>query len=81
LGTKYGEQPARDVLRKQGRSVAGTSRAIGIGHGHFRQALAGRVRPSMELRDKLPAWLGVPLHELFTERALRPPLERLDRAS
>jgi transcriptional regulator with XRE-family HTH domain len=69
----YGKQPGREVLRSQGRTVAGTARRIGVDRQHLTQTLAGRIRPSMQVRNELPAFLGVPLSELFTESALAPP--------
>ena len=69
----YGEQPGREVLRQQGRTIAGTARRIGVNRQHLQQALWGRIRPSEQVRNELPAFLGVPLNELFTEHALAPP--------
>jgi transcriptional regulator with XRE-family HTH domain len=69
----YGWQPGREVLRQQGRTVAGTARRIGVNRQHLVQALEGRIRPSMQVRNELPAFLGVPLSELFNEDALASP--------
>jgi transcriptional regulator with XRE-family HTH domain len=69
----YGRQPGREVLREQGRTVAGVARRIDVNPQHLVQSLSGRIRPSTDVRNKLPAFLGVPLSELFTEEALATP--------
>ena len=69
----YGVQPGREVLRQQARTVSGVAQCIGVDRQHLRQALWGRIRPSEKVRNELPAFLGVPLNELFTECALAPP--------
>jgi transcriptional regulator with XRE-family HTH domain len=79
--TRFGTQAGHRILLIQGRTITGTARYLGVNQAHLYQALAGRCRPNAELRAKLPELLGVPLDELFTEDALRPPLERLSRVS
>ena len=69
----FGRQPAHGIIRDQGRTVAGTARRIGVDRQHLSHALGGRIRPSEQVRSELPAFLGVPLHKLFTEDALALP--------
>jgi transcriptional regulator with XRE-family HTH domain len=77
--TKFGTQPGHQILFSQGRTVSAVARILGIAESHLAKALSGRVRPSHEVRERLPEFLGVPLHDLFTEDALQPPAERLSK--
>jgi transcriptional regulator with XRE-family HTH domain len=82
LPTKYGTQPAHQIVFAQGRTIAAVARILRISEVHLKLALSGRIRPNYEVRERLPEFLGVPLEELFTEDALEPPREFLSsRAS
>lgn len=63
-------QPASDVIKAQGRTVAATARWIGCTYGHLGSALLGIVAPSPIVRELLPKLLECPLEELFTEELL-----------
>jgi transcriptional regulator with XRE-family HTH domain len=71
----FGKQPAHAILRAQGRTITGTARAIGVNPSHMHYALRGKVRPSVRIREKLPALLGIPLSELFDEEPLSLPFD------
>jgi transcriptional regulator with XRE-family HTH domain len=77
IKTRFGSQPGHKTLLSQGRTVSASARVLGIAEAHLHGALSGRIRPSHEVREKLPEFLGVPLNELFTEDALGPPRELL----
>jgi hypothetical protein len=65
-----GPQPARQHLYDQRWPVARAARELGVSHTHLVNCLLGRCSPSPEVRDKLPAMLGLPLSELFTEESI-----------
>ncbi len=65
------KQPAYYLIKEQGRSVGVISRVIDVPYLHLRQAVYGMVRPSQEVRDRLPGLLGVPLDQLFEATHLR----------
>lgn len=69
----YGVQPGWEIMRSEGRTIAGTSRAIDVPYGVLRTALLGIVRPNEHIRERLPEFLGRDLTELFTEDAIREP--------
>ncbi|HZN70583.1 MAG TPA: helix-turn-helix transcriptional regulator [Micromonosporaceae bacterium] len=71
--TRFGRQPARDVIFLKRWSVVGLAAELGVKHAHLNQAIRGRVRPAPRLRERLPELLGVPLEELFTAEALERP--------
>lgn len=70
-----GIQAARAVLRAQRYTTRQAAEAIGVDHGHLARAVSGRVRPSNEIRERLPELLGVPLEELFDSASLALPYE------
>ena len=73
---RFGEQPGRAVLLRQGCTITGTARVIGVQPSHLSQALRGRIKPNVRVRRQLPVLLGVPLDELFDEAMLKLPLEK-----
>lgn len=72
-------QGAYYVMQAQARSVTKTARALGVDPTHLRDALYGRVRPSHELRERLPRFLSVDVHELWDDDHLVEPFVRRDR--
>lgn len=84
-----GLQPGREVVWRAGYTLAEFADLIGIQPtSHVGLALRGYVPPSEELRRVAPAFLGVPLQDLFTTeslaetcRPLPPSLRRRSRAS
>jgi transcriptional regulator with XRE-family HTH domain len=73
METIFGTQPLRLVLFQQ--DITGTKVAtdLDISYGHLRRVITGRCRPMDDVREKLPAYLGVPLEELFTPEVLAKP--------
>lgn len=68
--SKFGRQPGRDVIIRQGRTINGTARAIGVDHVHLKRALSGYVLPNPEVRRRLPAFLDVSKFECFNSDVL-----------
>lgn len=68
--TKFGEQPAKGIIRKRGTSVANVAVEIGVNHSHLNGALNGYVRPNEVVRERLPKLLGKRLDELFNPDVL-----------
>lgn len=71
--SRYGPQPARAVVSARGSSPERVAFAIGVKVNHLRFALEGRVRPGAAVRERLPAYLGLPLEELFTAESTAEP--------
>lgn len=66
-----GLQPGRNVVWRAGYTLAEFADLIGIQpSSHVGMALRGYVPPNEELRRVAPAFLGVPLEELFTAESL-----------
>jgi len=63
--SKYGRQPAADVIIDKGYTRVQVAEAIGVPITIFNNVLAGQQVPSDEVRDGLVAFLGVPLEMLF----------------
>jgi hypothetical protein len=73
METVFGYQPLRLELFKQHIDGTKAARDLGVSYGHLRRCITGRNRPCDVLREKLPAYLGVPLEELFTPEVLAKP--------
>ena len=71
--TRYGYQPLRVELYRQRISVQKCADDMGVTFGHLRKVIIGHTRPKPVLREKLPAYLGVDLEDLFTEDILDQP--------
>lgn len=70
-----GVQPARAALQAQRYTTRQAADAMGVDHGLLARAVAGKVRPSDEIRERLPKLLSVPLEDLFDEVMLARPYE------
>jgi hypothetical protein len=70
-GNRSVRQPALDIMAFQGRGITAVAKAIGVPLYELRDALHGRQRPSIVVRERLPLLLGVPLVSLFSERQLQ----------
>jgi len=66
LDTRFGTQPAREILRARRLSIRDVAVALGVSPRHLYNALQGYITPRTEVRQKMPDLLGVPLEELFT---------------
>lgn len=64
------QQPAYTVLRNQARNLSAVARVIGVSEYELRDAVSGKVRPSIDVREKLPLFLQVPLVDLFEPELL-----------
>lgn len=68
-------QPFHRVIKERRLTFPAVAYAIGLpdrsGAQALRNAAYGITYPSLHMARALPAYLGVPLEELFTERALR----------
>jgi hypothetical protein len=67
---RLGYQPARDELFKRGISVTEAARDLGIPGRHLEYAVRGKAHPMDIVRQRLPEYLRMPLHKLFTEESL-----------
>ena len=70
MSTRFGCQPAREILLRGGRSITGTARALDIPRSHVHSALLGICAPAPGLRTGLSELLGLPVEALFTSSAL-----------
>jgi hypothetical protein len=70
MDTRFGDQPLIEEMRKQRWTYTLLSTRIDATYRQLYFAARGVVAPSPDLRDKLPAVLGVPLSRLFTPEAL-----------
>jgi len=68
--SRFGVQPARQVLVDERWTQPGAADQINVPRLHLRGAVNGHVPPSQVVRDRLPALLGKPLSQLFTEESL-----------
>lgn len=68
--SRYGIQPARQLLYDRGWSIPVAADKINVPFSHLRNVLHGVTPPSGPVRDRLPVLLGAPLSALFTESAL-----------
>jgi hypothetical protein len=69
----FGVQPARQVLYSQRWSLPRAAAQIDVPPTHFFNCIHGKCPPSPDVRDRLPALLGLPLSELFTAEVLAKP--------
>lgn len=58
------------ILRKEGRTLVGTARLIGVSPHHLRHVAKGRYHASPRVRERLPELLGKPIEDLLPARAL-----------
>jgi hypothetical protein len=71
VNARYGKQPIHALLKYKGQgAIEKCARDIEVPRMQLRDAIMGRTRPGMALREKLPEYLGESLEELFTEEAL-----------
>jgi hypothetical protein len=63
--TKFGPQPAKQILREKGFSIARASVELGVTQGHLQSCVDGNVRPSADVQAKLPTLVDRPLEDLF----------------
>ncbi len=68
--TKYGWQPAKELIKKSGRSVAVAALEVGVTQAHLQAAVYGHIRPSDTVKEQLPKLLNVELEKLFTVEVL-----------
>ena len=68
--SKYGRQPAADVIIDQGLTRVQVAESIGVPITIFNNVLAGQQVPSDEVREGLVRVLGVPLEQLFNPEPL-----------
>lgn len=73
MATKFGRQPARDILFLARISVADAAKQIGVSRLHLTNALHGWITPCPAVREQLPNLLNRPLEELFTPEVLARP--------
>jgi transcriptional regulator with XRE-family HTH domain len=71
--TRFGRQPARDLLSSSGWTMRDAAREMNVDYQHFARSLFGRVLPDSRVRTELPKLLGLPLEELFTEEVCSTP--------
>jgi transcriptional regulator with XRE-family HTH domain len=69
-------QPAYDLLKARGFSVATAAETMGVSYTHLRDALSGRVRPRPELIAELEHFLKTDKRSLFTADRLSKPYQR-----
>jgi transcriptional regulator with XRE-family HTH domain len=67
---RFGEQPLIEIMRRKRWTFSLLCGEVGVTYRHLYYVAHGRIVPSPKLRDRLPAVLGAPLSELFTEDAL-----------
>ena len=80
MATRFGEQPGRLILRRERWTIARAAREIDESYAHLLRSLRGVVRPSEQVRRRLPALVGRPVSDLFTPEALaEPPAPRRPR--
>ncbi|MEV7329577.1 hypothetical protein [Micromonospora sp. NPDC093244] len=75
MPSRFGDQPARLLLRRRGYILKDLSEKIGVPERHFLDALAGRIRPRPEVINDLPALVGIPVTKLFTEQVRAKPYD------
>jgi hypothetical protein len=66
----FGVQPARQALYNARWTVARAAGEIDVNGTHLFNCLYGKCPPSPDVRDRLPALLGLPLSALFTAESL-----------
>jgi transcriptional regulator with XRE-family HTH domain len=67
---QLGRQPGIALSREERWSLSALARRLDVPLGHLTNAMHGRAHPSDAIRDRLPAVVGRPLSELFTQEAL-----------
>ena len=68
--SRFGEQPLIEIMRRRRWTFSLLCGEVGVTYRHLYYVAHGHIVPSPKLRDKLPAVLGAPLSELFTQDAL-----------
>lgn len=80
--SKFGRQPAADVIKRRGISRRRVAEAAGISGIVLNNTLAGHQPPSHEVRERLAEVLETPATHLFTAEALaREPRRKYRRGS
>lgn len=70
--TRFGRQPAYEILKKERWHISLAAHEIGVSHQHLSKAVHGYYRPNDVVREKLPKLVNVPLDQLFTAESLKP---------
>lgn len=83
MPSKWGTQPARDVLAERGLPIAEVALQLGCRYSQLYNCLQGYSLPTPRVRERLPQLLGVPLESLFDAEVLEKPfsVERSRRLS
>jgi len=68
--SRFGEQPLIEIMRRRRWTFSLLCDEVGVSYRHLYYVAHGHIVPSARLRDRLPAVLGTPLSELFSEDAL-----------
>lgn len=68
--SRFGRQPAADVLKSAGIKREDAANQIGVKHSVLNNTLAGHQTPSDAVRDGLVKLLNRPAEELFTAEPL-----------
>jgi hypothetical protein len=68
--TKFGPQPARDVMHRERWECNRLADRLGVSYQHLYLAITGRTPASPLLRSALPAILNCKITDLFTEDSL-----------
>jgi transcriptional regulator with XRE-family HTH domain len=64
-------QPFGDMIREDGRTIAGVARRLGFDVSYVVRVAQGKVPPTVEFREALSSFLGQPVDVLFTNEAMR----------
>jgi transcriptional regulator with XRE-family HTH domain len=68
--SRFGRQPAADILRRRQISRVTVAEELGIKYSILNNTLAGHQTPSQALREGLATMLELPVDELFTKEPL-----------
>ena len=68
--SRFGDQPLIEIMRQRRWTFSLLCGEVGVTYRHLYYVAHGHIVPSARLRDRLPAVLGTPLSELFSEDAL-----------
>lgn len=71
--SRYGRQPLGDKMHEQRWTITRLAKDHDFDALHLKYVVSGVVRPNMDIRERIPDILGVPLEDLFTAEALKPP--------
>jgi ribosome-binding protein aMBF1 (putative translation factor) len=73
MPSRFGRQPGLKILDDERWSVARLAREIDVTYEVLWRALHGYTRVRPDITEKLPAFLGVELSDLFTDDILAAP--------